>query len=248
MKRIIMLSTLTFFLLHVVLGQPGVKTVTFKSQDGLPVTADLYMTAHKKAPFIILFHQAGYSRGEYTEIAPKLNALGFNCLAVDQRSGNEVNGVINQTHKRAAEAGMKTKYVNAFPDMVAALQFTENNFKPKTLLVWGSSYSSALVFVLAATYPDDIDGLLSFSPGNYFNLNGKSVSDYAKEVSCPVFITSAKAERPSWQPIYDNLKTTDKKWFLPDEKGYHGSKALWSSHKENEDYWAAVKKFLKRWK
>ena len=247
MKRLIILSNLTFIMLCAAFGQSAAKTVTFKSQDGLTITADLYMTTNKKAPFIILFHQAGYSRGEYLEIAPELNTLGFNCLAVDQRSGGEVNGVINQTHKRAEEAGMKTNYVDAFPDMVAALKFVENNFKPKTLIVWGSSYSSALVFVLAAKYPNDIDGLLSFSPGNYFKLNGESISDYAKEVTCPVFITSARLERASWQPIYDNLKSTDKTWFLPDVKGYHGSKALWAGHKGNEEYWTAVKGFLKRW-
>ena len=34
--------------------------------------ADLYIAHDASAPFILLFHQAGWSRGEYLEIAPKL--------------------------------------------------------------------------------------------------------------------------------------------------------------------------------
>ena len=38
------------------------ETITFKSDDGLTITADLYLEHETKAPFIILYHQAGYSR------------------------------------------------------------------------------------------------------------------------------------------------------------------------------------------
>ncbi|WP_424352380.1 hypothetical protein, partial [Lutimonas sp.] len=68
------------------------ETINFKASDGVTVTADLYMPHKTSAPFILLYHQAGYSRGEYLSIAPQLNAMGFNCLAVDQRSGDKVNG------------------------------------------------------------------------------------------------------------------------------------------------------------
>jgi len=60
----------------------AVETVTFPASDGLVVTADLYMAYAPTAPMILLFHQAGYSRGEYLEIAPRLNALGFNALGL----------------------------------------------------------------------------------------------------------------------------------------------------------------------
>jgi hypothetical protein len=48
--------------------------ITFPSGDGVTCTADLYRVHPDPAtPFIVLFHQAGYSRGEYREIAPRLN-------------------------------------------------------------------------------------------------------------------------------------------------------------------------------
>ncbi len=68
-------------------------TIHLKSADGLLITADSYLPHDTNtAPLIVLFHQAGSSRGEYSEIAPRLNELGFNCIAVDQRSGEYSRG------------------------------------------------------------------------------------------------------------------------------------------------------------
>ena len=245
MKKYTLIIMLFFSSLTVSFAQSSAKTLTFKSLDGLTITADLYMTADQNAPFIILYHQARYSRGEYLEIAPKLNTLGFNCLAVDQRSGDAVNGVLNETHQKAVEKDLPTEYVDAFPDLEATLLFVENEIKPEKIIVWGSSYSSALVFVLASKHPAEIAGILSFSPGNYFMLDGKSVSDYARNVNCPVFITSAKPEEDSWRPIYESLTSKDKSFFLPKDEGFHGSKALWEKNEGYENYWKAVEGFLK---
>ena len=85
---------------------PAMETVTFPAADGLAVTADLYLAHDKEAPFVILFHQAGYSRGEYGQIAPRLNGLGFNALAVDQRSGGAAKGVMNETAALARAPGI----------------------------------------------------------------------------------------------------------------------------------------------
>ena len=73
-------------------------TIRFDASDGVSITADLYLAhADLNKPLIVLCHQAGWSRGEYREIAPKLNALGFNCIAIDQRSGGSINGCLLYT-------------------------------------------------------------------------------------------------------------------------------------------------------
>jgi len=61
--------------------------IEFPSKDGLMITADSYEMLPGKG-FILLCHQADFSRGEYTETAKRLNEMGYNCLAIDQRSGN----------------------------------------------------------------------------------------------------------------------------------------------------------------
>ncbi|MBW1906474.1 MAG: hypothetical protein JRJ24_14450 [Deltaproteobacteria bacterium] len=83
--------------------------------------ADVYASQSKSATLVLLFHQAGWSRGEYREIAPKLIKAGYQVMAVDQRSGGKVNGIQNETHRRATRMGLARGYLAAYVDMEAAL-------------------------------------------------------------------------------------------------------------------------------
>jgi len=219
-------------------------TVIYKSVDDLLITADVYHSQNMDAPWIILFHQAGYSRGEYREIAPKLNAMGFNCLAVDQRSGVAVNNVVNETHKEAVGKKMATKYPDAFPDLEASLLYAKTVLKSKKIIVWGSSYSASLVFILASKHKTDVAAIVAFSPGEYFTYEGKKIADFAADIDCPVFITSSASEHKDWKKIYEGLNSETKIGFLPSSKGFHGSKALWEEKTGNEEYWNAISNFL----
>jgi len=224
------------------------KTITFKAHDDLTITADLYITNPKSAPFIVLFHQAGWSRGEYKEIAPELNKLGYNCMAIDQRSGGEINGVINKTHQLAQKLKKSTTYVDAEQDMNSAINYVRDNYKDAAkLIIWGSSYSSALVLKIGGERKD-VDAILAFSPGEYFESLGKTnhyIIDSAKNIKVPVFICSAKSEQESWQKIFDVIPSKNKKSFLPKTKGNHGSRALWEKFPDHDDYWNAVTAFLR---
>jgi len=218
------------------------ETIEYPSKDGLEITADLY-EAENSDTFILLFHQAGWSRGEYKEIAPKLNVLGYSCLAVDQRSGGEVNSVKNKTHKRAKKAGKKTEFVDAFQDIEATVAYVKKTYSPEKIIIWGSSYSSSLVLKYAGDNPDSIDAVLSFSPGEYF---GKDdfIKNSASKIKVPTFITSAQGEKNSWSAIHLAIPTTTKTSYLPRTKGNHGSRALWSKFNDSGAYWAAVNDFL----
>ena len=219
-------------------------TVTFPTTDNLTVTADLYWTGDANAAFILLFHQADYSRGEYLEIAPKLNALGYNCLAIDQRSGGGVNDIINETYKAAKAAGLPTSYTDAYADLQSALSYVESTYAPRKLIVWGSSYSSSLALILASEHPDEIAAVLAFSPGEYFKLDGKKVADYAANITQPAFITSAKSEGKSWRGIADQIKSAGSVFFVPEGNGRHGSSALFEKTANSAEYWTAVEQFL----
>lgn len=225
-------------------SEPSVSTVTFPTTDDLTITADLYWTGDANAPFILLFHQADYSRGEYLEIAPKLNALGYNCLAIDQRSGGVANGVKNETYQAAKSAGLQTGYIQAYPDLESALDYVMQTYMPSQLIVWGSSYSSSLALILASEHPDEISAVLAFSPGEYFKLDGKQVADYAASITQPAFITSAKSEEKSWRGIADQIKSNGSVFFVPEGNGRHGSSALFEKTPNNAEYWTAVESFL----
>jgi len=247
MKPILLSSCL--FILFVFSSVQAKETITFPSKDGLQITADTYIgETEKNRPLIVLFHQAGWSRGEYAEIAPKLNGLGFNVLAVDLRSGKAVNGITNQTAKGARKAGKKTRYIDALPDMESALLYARNLAgKDSKIIAWGSSYSSALVLQLIGEKPDLADAVLSFSPGEYFNKSGKPanwIKQSAQSINVPVFITSAKSEKGRWSAIFKTIKSKNKVSFTPKTKGNHGSRALWDKFSDSKAYWLAVTQFL----
>ncbi len=235
---------------HLVKAVPKtrVETIQFPAADGLLVTADLYLWHEQDAPFIVLFHQAGWSRGEYKEIAPKLGELGFNCMAVDLRSGKEVGGVTNETHALAASKKLGTEFLDSLPDMRAALGLIKTRFPDAKRIAWGSSYSSALTLVLAGEEPDLVDAALAFSPAEYFVRFGKSksfVQEAASKIQVPVFITATKKEHKAWKAIFEAIPSESKRGFVPESAGNHGSRALWDEKPDSEQYWDAVREFLK---
>ncbi len=220
------------------------KSILLKSSDGVTVHADLYEHQNKNAPVILLFHQAGYSRGEYRTIAPELNKLGFTCISIDQRSGKQVNGVTNKTFLAAKKLQKKTKYPDALPDLESALNYAKEKYKSSKIIIWGSSYSASLVFILGSKYQKDISGILAFSPGEYFTYEGKKINEFSKTLNIPIYITSAKNEHNSWKKIYEAIPNSNKTYFLPKDNGFHGSKALWKTKIGHENYWNSVRSFL----
>jgi protein-L-isoaspartate(D-aspartate) O-methyltransferase len=218
-------------------------TINFEAKDGLIVTADLFAPHPKETPFVILFHQAHWSRGEYVEIAPKLNKIGFNCMAVDLRSGGSVSEITNQTHHRATKLGKPTDYVDVLQDMEAAVQYIKAHYENAKIILWGSSYSASLAIKLAGDNTTLIDGVMAFSPGEYFK-DEACIKDSAKNVKCPIFITSALNEKKAWEEIFHAIPSKYKHSFLPKTQGNHGSRALWEKFSDSEDYWQAVNKFL----
>ncbi|MEM7550428.1 MAG: alpha/beta fold hydrolase [Bacteroidota bacterium] len=242
------LIQLSFLMLSYGFFDKPMKTITFDSKDGVQISADYYESDTENAPLIILFHQAGWSRGEYREIAPKLVAMGFNCLAVDLRSGNQVNDVENKTFRSAKSKVKQTSYLDAYADVQASVEYAmEFLTGGEKVIIWGSSYSSSLVLKYAGEHKKNIKGVLAFSPGEYFTSLGKSssfIQESATNIISPVFITSAKNEQKSWWNIYQSIQAEEKSYFLPETSGNHGSRALWVQFQDNKAYWASVTKFL----
>ena len=151
MKHLLLILNLALFA-GMTFAEP--REVSFETEDGVVVFGDWYSSgADKGAPVILLFHQGGGdARGEYADIAPRLVANGFHVLAIDQRNGGEVFQSTNRTIGHMGADYVEPGYCDAYPDLVAALRYVrKHNYKGK-LIAWGSSYSAALVFRLAADY------------------------------------------------------------------------------------------------
>jgi dienelactone hydrolase len=234
-----------FFLSLMVFSTSAQEKVTFQSKDGLTITADLYISATQN-PYIILLHQAGYSRGEYREIAPRLVNLGYNCLALDQRSGEEVNFIKNETAARAKEKNLPVNYIDALPDIHAAIDFVKKKTS-KSIVLWGSSYSASLALIVAAQELK-VGALVVFSPGEYFEPNNFIHAKISK-ISVPVLALSSKTEYPSMVDLLSVVAKPLVTTFRPSSgAGVHGSKALWESNPSNKEYWMAVTVFFSKLK
>lgn len=57
-------------------------------------------------------------------------------------------------------------------------------------------------------------------------------------------MTSARKEKPNWFRFYSEIPSTQKRFFIPETDGNHGSRALWAKFSDSEAYWQAVAEFL----
>lgn len=220
----------------------AVEPVTLTAADGVKVYGTFYPARNPKA-LILLFHQAGSSRAEYASIAPKLAAAGYSALAIDQRAGGELFGP-NATVKGL---GHSADYLAAKQDLEAALAWAKTRKLP--IILWGSSYSASLVFMVAAEHPGEVAAVMAFSPGEYFD-DKDAVHRAASKVAVPVFVTSAKdpQEIEAARSILNASPSRLKVDYVPEKAGVHGSSTLIAVKDPAGagEAWAAVMRFLRQ--
>jgi pimeloyl-ACP methyl ester carboxylesterase len=226
---------------------PAYQPIEFESTDSLLISANLYEIDPAK-PIMVLCHQANFNKYEYAGIAERLNDLGFNCLAIDQRSGGPIADQVNETHQRAIEQKKPTEYLDAEKDIVAAINYAYDKYQQQVILV-GSSYSSTLA-VYQATENEKVSAVIAFSPGNYFAPDRGDLMEKLMTFEKPFFFTAARDEIPFVREILlgrprdNNMQVL----FVPEGEGWHGARALWPTQDGGEEYWLALEEFLEKLK
>lgn len=219
----------------------GPSATTLRAADGVAIHGVLHAADEPRA-VVLLFHQAGSGKGEYATIAPRLALAGYDSLAIDQRSGGDLFG----RNETAAGLGREAGYLEAERDLEAALAWARKRKLP--VILWGSSYSAALVFRVAARHPDDVKAVLAFSPGEYLG-DRATVSAAAAKVRVPVFVTSAAdaQEIAAARAILSASPAGVEVQQVP-QHGVHGSSTLIAAKNPRgaEDNWRAVMAFLDR--
>jgi len=217
-----------------------VSPVTLKAADGVRVYGDYYPVQRPKA-VILLFHQAGSSKGEYRSIAPRLVQDGFSALAIDQRSGGSLFGP-NETIVRAGKEG---SYLDAAKDIEAAIGWART--RKLAIVLWGSSYSAALVVLEASRHPE-VRAVLAFSPGEYLG-EPMLVHHAAAKLRMPFYVTSASdpQEVGAARSILAASPSRFKRQFVA-RHGVHGSSTLIADRDRQgaSENWLAVEAFLRR--
>lgn len=221
---------------------PLIEEVTFPSRDGLTISGTTYQMSETNN-WILLCHQARWSQGEYKETATEFLNLGYNAMTIDQRSGGEVNGIVNQTFTRAEEQGLPTDYLDAEQDIEAAIDYLYGISGQPVVLV-GSSYSSTLA-CYELVENDKVRAIVSFSPGNYFMDVKGDLTELMAGTDKPFWVTSSKSEAPDLTAMLEGISLDDMHvQFVPEGEGEHGSRALWSEKPDHEEYWNSLIPFL----
>ncbi|MCB0278254.1 MAG: alpha/beta hydrolase [Calditrichaeota bacterium] len=235
-------------------SQDALRTIEYRSIDGLKITADLY-EVNKAYPTIIAFHQSGSSRGEYRQIAPELTKEGFNVLAVDLRWGkrDRWNSIENETAVRFGTPAILERYKEgrrdevwptvdkAYDDMLASYDWLYVNDYTGKMLIMGSSFSSILVFKMAAER--DISAVLSYSPAEYRPNDTTLVRSWVKDLDIPVYFVAAEDEGEMVQKVYTAMRNPQKVYYQA-AKGKHGASILFEDPRNLRN----LTDFLKRFK
>ncbi len=171
-----------------------VREVSFVTDDGITVYGELHLVDESKAsPIILLFHQGGgNARAEYGPLVPRLFEHGFNTLAIDQRRGGGQLGGVNRTVE--ALEGAEYSYCDAYADLEAALRYVIAEGYRGVRIAWGSSYSATLALRLAAAHPEEIHGVLAFSPASGVVMEECRPDAYSAVLSVPALILRPASE------------------------------------------------------
>lgn len=231
---------LTLLLSLVSLHGIAQRKVVFPSKDGLTITADLYET-DPSHPWIVLFHQANSSRGEYRDIAPRLNKLELNCMAVDLRSGKEKNFRVNETAALAKDARLSTEFMDAEKDMITSIERAYGIGK-RPVIILGSSYSASLALKVAKDN-DMVKAVIAFSPGEFFERK-LNVQSYVAGLSKPTFVSGAASERKWITELISGIPKTKLIFYAPGKGGAHGSKCLLKDTDGQAEYWIQLINFI----
>lgn len=217
------------------------KEVTFPASDGGAVFGDLYESAVPATAVVLMFHQANSNSIEYAPIAPRVTKMGFDCLAIDQRSGGAMFDGVNRTAKAAKGP---TGYMDAYLDMLGALRWAENR-KYERIILWGSSYSAGLVLRMAAEHPT-IAAVLAFSPGEYYGHAGTAASWATRDHSPTLMAFTEGEKKDVGETLFRALPATKGNVLVSYPDGVHGSSTLREDRnpKGYGRYWNDVEAFL----
>ncbi|MEM7105714.1 MAG: alpha/beta hydrolase [Bacteroidota bacterium] len=227
----------------------GVQEISFYTPDSIKIFGDLYVT-DKQANTIILFHQGGSNaRGEYNPIIPRLTEKGFNVLATDQRSGGQYFGSYNRTLANIPtnSYGDGYGYCDAYNNLESALDYIINSELSGKKIIWGSSYSASLAIKLANNRPNDVDGVLAFSPASGGPLKDCLPEQYLETITVPLIIlkppNEMESERSKTQ--FELAEKYNHQTYAA-KNGVHGSSMLVKERvkKDVEETWNVVYAFL----
>ena len=175
---------------------PAPQTVTINSPDGLKIVGTDFESPKPGSPAILLLHQWQSDRHSFDDFAKRMQATGFNVLAIDGRGFGES---VKTADGKAVGPERSDAAVKAMlGDVGAAVDFLAKakSVDPNRIGIVGASYGSSLALIYAADDPK-IKAVALLSPGlNYFG-NMQTEPAVKKYGDRPLLLVAAEDDKES---------------------------------------------------
>ena len=157
--------------------------VTFRTDDGVTLTATWYEASSRPAPAVILVHMFTRNRREWDAVGQRLASEGIGALALDLRGHGESGGAGTVTPDRAEYSAMVL-------DLRAARRFLaqRTDVQQTRVGIIGASLGASLA-ALAASADPSIFSLVLLSPS--LDYRGLRIESASRKVSKPMLLVAA---------------------------------------------------------
>lgn len=131
--------------------------ITFSTSDGVKIVGDY--AGETSQPAVLLLHMMPATRESWRAFSEKLNAVGFQTLAIDLLGHGESSG-----GPKGYKAFSDAEHQMSINDVTASVDFLRGK-TPTKIFIAGASIGANLALQFAAEHTDDIEGAVLLSPG-----------------------------------------------------------------------------------
>lgn len=141
-----MAAAVTLVLARAMAGPAGAaqmsRAVSFTTEDGVAIAGQLYESAQRPAPAVVLIHMLGRTHGDWDNVARVLQAAGLTALAIDLRGHGLSGGSGDVSADMVGDVRAAVAWLAAQPDV-----------RPDAIGVAGASLGANLALLAAAGDP-----------------------------------------------------------------------------------------------
>lgn len=158
--------------------------VTFRTDDGVTLTATWYEPSARPAPAVILVHMLQRSRRDWEPLAQRLASEGIGALAIDLRGHGESTG---QAPSAAEESAT---FASLIADVRAARRFlaSRSDVQQARVGIAGASLGASLA-VLHASADPTVSSLALLSPS--LDYRGLRIEAALRKLARPVLLVAS---------------------------------------------------------
>jgi pimeloyl-ACP methyl ester carboxylesterase len=129
----------------------GANAVRLTTADGVALAGLYYAPSAQAAPGVLLLHQRGGRKENWTSLAQLLQKSGYAVMTVDFRGHGQSKGVVN--------------WFGADQDVISAFDYlkAQSEVDPNRIAIIGASIGTQEAITFAAAHPDEVRGVALLS-------------------------------------------------------------------------------------